>query len=498
MKIVPKLTAALLAGTCVILSANGLLRVRRERRAFETDRIRDHEMVGRSLESAAAAVWRSDGEDAAVQAIEAVSSHSKNVQIRWIPVDNSTDPALSMEAIKSMPAGEPVTVSGPGVSGGALWKTYVPLDVGGVRRGLIELAEPSSAEDRFVRNAVFDTALTTSALALVSALLSFVMGEWLIGRRVRVLSDKARRIGRGDFSGPVSLPQRDELADLAREVNAMCDHLVTTLDQLRHADRLATVGKLASGVAHELGTPLNVVGARAKMIAGGETTPEESREYAEVVVRATDRMTATIRQLLQFARRSGPAKASHDLRRLAGDAIDLLHPLAKQKSVELRLEAAEADTRASVDAGQIQQVITNLVINAVQAMPSGGVVRLDVLRERVEPPHELHRPEGEYLCLRVRDEGEGIAPDDLPRIFEPFFTTKDVGAGTGLGLAVAYGIVRDHGGFITVDSQIHHGATFSVYLPLPDPAPDSVRPPASATPAAGVAPAHCGSPDTRR
>jgi signal transduction histidine kinase len=474
MKIVPKLTAALVAGTCIILAVNGWLRVRRERSFFETDRIRDHEMVGRSLEVAAAAVWKSDGEDAAIHAIDAVSSHSKNVRIRWIPQrDGATPLGLDPAALQSVPAGEPITIARADVGDEARWKTYVPLDADGVRRGFLELSEPRSAEDRFLRNAVADTATMAAMLAVVSALLAFVMGAWLVGKPVRVLSEKARRIGRGDFSTPVALRQRDELGDLAREVNAMCERLETTLDQLRHADRLATVGKLASGVAHELGTPLNVVGARARMIHAGDTSPDESREYAGIIVGATDRMTATIRQLLQFARRSGPEKAEHDLRRVAGDALDLLRPLAKPARVELKLAPAGAGTTAAatanVDVGQIRQAITNLVMNAIQAMPGGGVVEVAVAAVNAEPPAELHRPAGEYLCLRVRDQGEGIAPENLPRIFEPFFTTKDVGVGTGLGLAVTYGIIRDHGGFITVDSVVGRGATFAVYLPLPEP-----------------------------
>jgi signal transduction histidine kinase len=463
MKIVPKLTTALIAGTCMVLGVNGCLRVRRERGFFEADRIRDHEMVGRSLEAAAAAVWRSDGEEAAVQAIDAVSSHSGNVRIRWIPLRQAAGADLDPATLQALPAGEPVTVARP--KGEALWKTYVALDAGGVRRGVIELTEPSSAEDRFVRNAVLDTVAMTLALVILSALLSFVMGQWLVGTPVRILSEKARRIGRGDFAGPVSLRQRDELSDLAREVNAMCERLVTTLDQLRHADRLGTVGKLASGMAHELGTPLNVIGARAQMIQSGEATPEEAREYAGIIVSAAGRMTTIIRQLLQFARRRGPDKAPVDLRKLAAGAIDLLRPLARQAGVRLELASSDDGPTASGDAAQIQQVVTNLVMNAIQAMPRGGLVELSLGKERVEPPAELHMPESEYLCLRVRDEGEGIPPDNLPRVFEPFFTTKDVGMGTGLGLAVAYGIIRDHGGFIAVESKVNEGATFSVYLP---------------------------------
>lgn len=466
MKIIPKLTAALVAGTCVILGTNGALRVRRERRFFEAEHVREHEMVGRSLETAAAAVWKSDGQQAAVDAIDAASRHSSNLTIRWIPLSSTPGQNTDIDptTIRGLRTGEPVTIAPP-AGGDSLWRTYVALDADGKRQGVIELSEPPKSEDRFLRNALFDTISMTVALIVVSALLAFVMGQWLVGTPVKLLSEKARRIGRGDFAEPVTLKQRDELADLAREVNAMCARLVTTLDQLRHADRLATVGKLASGVAHELGTPLNVVGARARMVAEGETSQEESREYASIIVGATDRMTATIRQLMQFARRSGPEKSRHDLHALTAGAIDLLRPLAKQANVELDLQPVATAAMANVDAGQFQQVVTNLVMNSIQAMRHGGTVRLSVRRGRFEPPAELHESEGDYICLRVEDEGEGIAPEHLQHVFEPFFTTKDVGAGTGLGLAVTYGIVRDHGGWIVAESTVREGAAFSVYLP---------------------------------
>jgi len=245
----------------------------------------------------------------------------------------------------------------------------------------------------------------------------------------------------------------------------MCDRLNTTLEQLRHADRLATVGKLASGIAHELGTPLNVVSARAKMIADGETTTDESQSYASVIVGAADRMTKIIRQLLQFARRRGPEKRAGDVYELARESLSLLQPLAKKHDVSLELDEAGRGTTLRVDAGQLQQVITNLVMNAIQAMPRGGSVRISCSRELATPPADLGGSEQRYVCVRVDDDGEGIPVDALPHVFEPFFTTKDVGEGTGLGLAVSYGIVRDHGGWIAVVSKGGSGSSFRVYLP---------------------------------
>ena len=122
-----------------------------------------------------------------------------------------------------------------------------------------------------------------------------------------------------------------------------------------------------------------------------------------------------------------------------------------------------------LDDGGLDQAVTNLVVNAIHAMSQPGRVTLSVEMKRVTPPADLGGGPGDYLRLAVNDQGSGIAPDVLPHIFEPFFTTKDVGEGTGLGLSVSYGIVRDHGGWITVDSAPGRGSTFSIYLPPPPP-----------------------------
>ncbi|MGD0678230.1 MAG: HAMP domain-containing sensor histidine kinase [Polyangiaceae bacterium] len=466
MKIVPKLTVALVAGTCVILAVNGALRVERERTSFEADRLRDHELIGRSLGTAVAAVWKLDGEQAALRTVDAVSRRFTSMRVRWVPVDVwGLALAMPLATSGSTPPGEPWTRLIEGRAGPASWNTYVWVEVDGVRRGVIELSEPATREQYFLRNAIVDTCFMALALAVLSALLSFLMGQWLVGAPVRALSEKARRVGRGDFSSPLALRHKDELADLGREMNAMCDRLVSTLAQLRHADRLATVGTLASGVAHELGTPLNVVCARAGMIAAGEVTSDEAREYANIVVAAAEKMTQIIRRLLQFARRQGLKKARSDLRELANEAVALLRPLADKRGVRLEVASGGGDAAASVDSAQVHQVITNLVMNAIQAMRRTGAVIVSVDRGRRIPPPDVGGAEMDCVWLRVHDEGEGIVPEHLPHLFEPFFTTKDVGEGTGLGLAVAYGIVREHGGWIVVESVPRQGTTFSAFFP---------------------------------
>jgi signal transduction histidine kinase len=362
--------------------------------------------------------------------------------------------------------------------------TYAPLRVAG-GEGALELSEPLEAERASTGRIVADTVRTMAGLALVTTLLSYALGSLFVGRPVRALVDKARRIGRGDFGEPVHLRSRDELAELAREMNASSAALVaanaqvarettariSALEQLRHADRLTTVGKLASGVAHELGTPLNVVAARAEMIRAGDTTSDETRAYAGIIVEASRKMTRIIRQLLEFARRSGPHKDRGDVVVVAERTLELLRPLAERQHVSLSLRAPGRPYVAPVDAAQVEQALTNLIVNAVQATPTdaGGAVEVTVGIEHAVPPADHGGAEGAWIAVRVRDRGGGIAPDDLPHVFEPFFTTKEVGTGTGLGLSVAYGIVSDHGGWMTVESAPGEGSTFAMFLPAVPP-----------------------------
>jgi signal transduction histidine kinase len=239
----------------------------------------------------------------------------------------------------------------------------------------------------------------------------------------------------------------------------------STVEQLRHADRLTTVGQLAAGLAHELGTPLNVVLGRAKAIASGEVTGQEALDNARTVAEQGERMARIIRHLLDFACRRAPHRSETDLRQAADLALGLLAPLAKKNGVKLRRTEESATVVAQVDADQIQQVLTNLVVNAIQAMPRGGAVIVDVRRVRASAAGATAKGEADFGRIDVRDEGPGIAADVLPKIFDPFFTTKGAGEGTGLGLSVADGIVREHGGWMEVESAPGKGSCFSIFLP---------------------------------
>lgn len=232
-----------------------------------------------------------------------------------------------------------------------------------------------------------------------------------------------------------------------------------TVDQLRHADRLNVIGTLAAGVAHEIGTPLNVISGSAELIVRAKNEAE-IRSMAGVIRDQTDRISAIIRHLLDFGRRAGVQTATLDLGELARSAATLLTPIARKKSIEIVVEPGDTPVEVSGNLAELEQVVSNLVLNALQAMERGTV------RLRVGLSSRPDGPDASMLgTITVEDEGPGIDDEVLPHIFEPFFTTKGVGEGTGLGLSVSYGIVRDHGGSIEVESTRGRGARFTVLLP---------------------------------
>jgi signal transduction histidine kinase len=210
---------------------------------------------------------------------------------------------------------------------------------------------------------------------------------------------------------------------------------------------------------------LNVAHARAKQMMASSLPPAEVNDKSRIIVEQVDRMTKLIRQLLDFARKRELQRAEVDIRGLVDRAVTLLEPMVRKRGVSLTVAGSTESLQGHVDPEQMTQVVLNLMINAVHASSSGTSISVAIALGRAVPPAEDGREEQQCLRIEVRDEGTGIAPEALSHIFEPFFTTKDVGDGTGLGLSVAYGIVKDHGGWIDVASRLGEGSTFTVWLP---------------------------------
>jgi two-component system, NtrC family, sensor kinase len=480
MRLARKLTFYLVAGILAILTLWAALAVQREVRLFETDMVRDHELLARAMATAYTRVWRIDGREHAIELLKRVNAGESPVRVRFVPRDMAAREIHLSPGERDRVLNSDAAVHYKFETGDPILYTYVAVRPGTEAEGAIELKESLAPRDAYVRTTVLRASVTALSLALLCSLLALTLGTRLVGRPVRALVDQARRIGAGDLSTRLDVSQEDEIGDLALEMNAMSAKLaeanrrlldetaarIHTLEQLRHADRLVTVGKLASGIAHELGTPLNVVSGRAKMIVKSAGTSEQTVQNARVVMEQSERMARIIRQLLDFARAGDSHKAEIDVKSLTLQTLGLLEPIARKAGVDLHLTSSDPLPRLAADAAQVQQVMTNLIVNAVQAMRAPGRVEIVIDVRRALRKGEWPDPAADYVCIEVEDHGSGMSEATLERIFEPFFTTKDVGEGTGLGLSVAYGIVDEHGGFIEVESTLAQGSRFRVYLPL--------------------------------
>lgn len=481
MKLAFKFAFVVSVGLLVVLAIDAARRIQRERALFETDIRKDVSVLGHWLARAVEDIWSAAGEAEALAFLEDASSSQGRVKVRFVRFAGGEARSLpavkDARVLKKMATGETVVVRRDDEEGGALY-TYVPFSVLDGTPAAIELRESFAEQQYYVGRTVREELLTTITLVGVSGGITIALGFLFVGRPMRLLVAKARRIGAGDFSGRIDLHQRDEMADLAHEMNTMSELLENTtqraareaaariaaVDQLRHADRLATVGTLASGLAHELGTPLNVVTGRAQMIVEAYPVGTPAHENATIVRDQANHMTGIIRQLLDFARRRPAQKTLEDLRLLARHTLALFEPIAQKRGISLVLEALDS-VRVEADWGHLRQALTNVVMNGVQAMLAGGTLTVRIYRTRTSPPRYVGGVESDYACIEVRDEGAGMPPEIRDHIFEPFFTTKSIGDGTGLGLSVTYGIVQEHGGWIDVETEIGEGTCFAIYLP---------------------------------
>ena len=429
MRLTRKFVFFLLLGIMLVLIASAFTRVEREITFFDRDARHDATLVGAVIARAMDHVWRTEGETSALDLLEDVARRSHHWQIRFVWLDRQANrawqPQLPLSELDVVAAGHPWSKRIESGEGQLL--TYVPASPPGERAAAIEIRESLRDERRYIRATWENTIVATLGLVVLCALLASAIGVVLVGRPTRMLVEKVRRVGMGDLSGPLVARQKDELGEIASEVNAMCDRLreaqlklakeieerIAAEQQLRHADRLMTVGRLASGMAHELGTPLNVVSGRAQMIAHGHSVADEAKEDARIIVEQTKRMTKIMRELLDFARPRPAQRAWVDLRAIAEQTVTMLAPLARTRDVELEVKDG-VEAKVNVDAAQMQQVFTNLVVNAIHATPAGGHVDIRFKRAIEKPPADQSGGAALRLVAEVSDTGSGIEASVIP------------------------------------------------------------------------------------
>ncbi|HLK91614.1 MAG TPA: ATP-binding protein [Polyangia bacterium] len=325
--------------------------------------------------------------------------------------------------------------------------------------------------------------------------------EQIIVRPLKRALEGIDAVGKGDLSRVILAERDDEIGTLAGRFNAMTASLREAREEteraasarlglearLRQSEKLATIGQMAAEIAHELGTPLNVIGGRARAMGKkAEKAAERSGliaidkapdsgpvgldagdvvKNARIIGDEVSRITKIIRQVLDFSRPRGPTVTRVHLGAVVADALEFLREAIRGPGITVEVHTMPAPPEVPGDPDQIQQVCLNLIMNAIHAMPNGGTLRVATERVVRRKGGLDLAPPAEYAALIITDSGPGIPPADREKIFEPFFTTKDAGQGTGLGLAVSHGIVKDHDGWIEVDSPPGGGAEFRVFLP---------------------------------
>ena len=474
--------------TIVVLQLDGLLLAR--------ERARESETVARLAASSLR-----DGADAAslhalrlripgVLAAQVIDASGEMVLEEGAAPSNAAPPDVNRARMLGETHATPVGLL---LGGGQLVSLVTPL--GDARRpgpALVLWREVGSGDAGTRRS----RRLTILYVAL-DALIAGSFGWYLIARSVvgplRRLADATREVTGGNLAVRVPPAGRNELGDLARDFNAMTaslgekesalarqvvelkkanESLRSAREEVVQSEKLASVGRLAAGVAHELGNPIGaVMGYVSTMLRGPGKNPEEDAEMLRRIDREMKRVDRIIRDLLDFARPRSEDASTFDVEGAVDAALAIVGVQRSFAAVEVeRIRGASGTVRG--DAHRLQQVVVNLLINAADAVEASKTRRITVetfaaefpaapARRRDDPPV----PAGPAIGLRVSDTGTGIAPQQMPMLFDPFFTTKEPGRGTGLGLAISRTIVESMGGRIAVESTPGQGAAFTVLLP---------------------------------
>lgn len=324
------------------------------------------------------------------------------------------------------------------------------------------------------RSRAFQTLLTTLVLLAVLAVIVSVVIRRGMTQPLEHFAQQIETIGQGRFDQRLSSTRRDEIGRLAQEFDRMCarveaaqQKLVVESEEklrleraLRHSGKLAALGQLASRLAHEIGTPLNVIQGRAEQLLRQEGLVEKDRAFIGVIIGQIERISGFLRQLLTLARRPEPQPRVISLNDIIRRVREVVGGQGNSAGAEVVLELTENLPSIFGDPDQLEQVLLNLSVNALQAIGPVGKVTLSTRSEK-----NSNVSSSTVVEVVVADTGPGIQPDDMPRLFEPFFTTKGLTGGSGLGLAISREIVLNHQGEIRVESEPGQGARFIVSLP---------------------------------
>ena len=329
-----------------------------------------------------------------------------------------------------------------------------------VGKRMVDLSYEGLTEGKYQVTVAAHRALRWPIISMGLILVIVTVGAVLVNRKVvkplTRLEQATTNIGRGDF-GPIHHSSRieSEVDRLVHAFNRMAEELETRQEQIIHSRKIASLGTLVSGVAHELNNPINnIILTIDSLMSGRKITDERRLDMLDDILTQAVRASRIVKNLLDFSRSDTATIDDLDIALVLQETIKISENQITVNNIKLHVDLTTDLPVVRGNRHALQQVFINLLTNAVHAMPSGGELL-------VRAATENHRK----IVISVCDTGSGIAEENLPNIFDPFFTTKEVGKGTGLGLSVSYGIIKKHGGRITVDSTPGKGSTFTVELP---------------------------------
>jgi two-component system NtrC family sensor kinase len=312
-----------------------------------------------------------------------------------------------------------------------------------------------------IHNALTSTLILPFAFMGIFVLLIVLVVQLLSQKMLRPLGLIRKTIGRvaeGDFSPiPYEETSKDEISQLIVAFNRMSSELEAKQEQLVQSRKIAAIGTFTAGIAHELNNPINNIYLTAETLLEDyeSFSPPEGKELVLDVLNQAEKAGEIVKNLLDFSRSDTPSFVNVNIRECIEKTLKLVKNQVMLAGIRTSVNIRDGIPDLEGNPRNLEQVFLNLLLNAIQAMPGGGKINIDVRLDTKD-----------HVRIDVKDTGKGIKPEQLERIFEPFFTTKGVGRGTGLGLAVTYALVKKHRGYIEVQSEVDVGTTFSIYLPI--------------------------------
>lgn len=405
---------------------------------------------------------------------------------------NSLDPGSRLKPVTRLPWFPAKKLQQPGIISdlpvefnNREYRLYSGLSDAGLRYSVVIPGDEMMPEIHFINR-------ITRWLAFLS-FAGVTLFMVLLSRQIHVsLKQLTRRIesfGDGNFNIDFAVEGNDEIAKISLAFKEMSSRLRQNIKELQSVNRekqeleerylqsqkMEAVGRLAGGVAHDFNNILQVIFGYGELLQQSLYQDNEKQRLLEIILETAGKAARLTRQLLAFSRKQILEKKHHNLNGIISELKPMLDRLIGENII-LRDDLQADLPDCNIDKGQIEQVLLNLAVNARDAMPLGGTLTFATAEAELEAPPESDQPPGRYARLTVSDTGSGIPGHLLPHIFEPFFTTKESGKGTGLGLTTVFGIIKQHGGWIDIDTRPGQGTAFKIFLPAVAPADRESRP----------------------